>query len=214
MTENFIKLDKSKIEEASKIIAKEFELSPVVSYIFPEKEVREKILPLMFENLLTIYDEIGITYTNSNKIDFTFSLIAPSKLFNTMSSFSALLKTIPNSIEALFSMHIIEASKRLMDIEASLKKAFSYISNNDDYIFLSSIAAKEKSSEDMYLNNMIDFCIKESNKKGMKLLVETETQNMVELYKSHGFKLGTECNLEDNNIYIYILEYEPSIVSQ
>lgn len=207
MTDKFIKINDSMISELSSMLSKEFSSSPVVSYIFPNEYDKNIVLPLIFDRLLKLYKDIGVTYVTSIDMEGTFSLVN----FNKKNSiyYESLISALPNILRATLNIDIAETIGRLIKAKDTLLKVKDYINFKDSYIFISSIASSNRDTKDLFLKDMLDYLVKKSYDKQTPLIVETETEEMVNLYKSYGFKLSRKFTIDDTDINIFLLTYNP-----
>ncbi|MGG7078325.1 hypothetical protein [Clostridium sardiniense] len=207
MTDKFIKINDSMISELSSILSKEFSSSPVVSYIFPNEYDKNIVLPLIFDRLLKLYKDIGVTYVTSIDMEGTFSLVNFDKKNSIY--YESLVSALPNILKATLNIDIAETISRLIKAKDTLLKVKDYINFKNSYIFISSIASSNKDNKDSFLRDMLDYLTKESYDKQAPLIVETETEEMVNLYRSYGFKLSREFTLDTTDINIFLLTYNP-----
>lgn len=210
MFDNYLIINKNLIPATAEVLANEFYSAPLTKYIFPQDEARKKVLPLIFESLLNIYQETAVTFVTSENIEGTFSLIKDSNSPNTLSFYGALLKTIPNVLKTLANIDIFETTKRINAVSEKLKEVIEFIENKHNYIFISSIAVKNQEIETKFMEEMLEVLKSTSDSTSKPLLVETETEEMVEIYLKYNFTLEKEVSLDNGNVTICILAYYPS----
>lgn len=207
MTDKFIKINDSMISELSSMLSKEFSASPVVSYIFPNEYDKNIVLPLIFDRLLKLYKDIGVTYVTSIDMEGTFSLVNFDK--KTSIYYESLISSLPNILRATLNIDIAETISRLIKAKDTLLNVKDYINFKNSYIFISSIASSNKGNKDTFLKDMLDYLTEESYDKQAPLIVETETEEMVNLYKSYGFKISRKFTITNTDINIFLLTYNP-----
>lgn len=207
MTDKFIKINDSMISELSSILSKEFSSSSVVNYIFPNEYDKNIVLPLIFDRLLKLYKDIGVTYVTSIDMEGTFSLVNFDK--ENRLYYESLITSIPNILRATLNIDVAETISRLIKAKDTLLKVKDYINFKNSYIFISSIASSNRDTKDLFLKDMLDYLVKKSYDKQTPLIVETETEEMVNLYKSYGFKLSREFTINNTNINIFLLTFNP-----
>lgn len=207
MTDKFIKINYSMISELSSMLSEEFSASPVVSYIFPNEYDKNIVLPLIFDRLLKLYKDIGVTYVTSIDMEGTFSLVNFDKKNSIY--YESLISSLPNILRATLNIDIAETISRLIKAKDTLLNVKDYINFKNSYIFISSIASSNKDKKDKFLKDMLDYLTKESYDKQAPLIVETETEEMVNLYKSYGFKISREFTIPNTDINIFLLTYNP-----
>ncbi|MBM7834673.1 hypothetical protein [Clostridium sardiniense] len=207
MTDKFIKINDSMISELSSMLSKEFSSSPVVNYIFPNEYDKNIVLPLIFDRLLKLYKDIGVTYVTSIDMEGTFSLVNFDK--ENRLYYESLITSIPNILRATLNIDVAETISRLIKAKDTLLNVKDYINFKNSYIFISSIASSNRDNKDIFLKDMLDYLVKESYDKQTPLIVETETEEMVNLYKSYGFKLSRKFTIDNTDINIFLLTYNP-----
>ncbi|GAA0068527.1 hypothetical protein UT300003_00500 [Clostridium sardiniense] len=207
MTDKFIKINDSMISELSSMLSKEFSSSPVVSYIFPNEYDKNIVLPLIFDRLLKLYKDIGVTYVTSIDMEGTFSLVNFNK--KNRLYYESLITSIPNILRATLNIDVAETISRLIKAKDTLLKVKDYINFKNSYIFISSIASSNRDTKDLFLKDMLDYLVKKSYDKQTPLIVEAETEEMVNLYKSYGFKLSRKFTIDNTDINIFLLTYNP-----
>lgn len=207
MSDKFIKINDSMISELSNMLSKEFSKSPVISYILPNENEKNIVLPLIFDRLLKLYKDIGITYVTSIDMEGTFSLVNFDKKNSIY--YESLISSLPNILRATLNIDVSETISRLIEAKDTLINIKDYINFKNNYIFISSIASSNKDKKDVFLRDMLDYLTKESYDKHTPLIIETETEEMVNLYKSYGFKLSREFTIKNTNINIFLLTFNP-----
>lgn len=205
MDNKFIVSNSSMIEPLSNLIASEFLDSPLIKYFTDNDDTQYEILQIFFNRLLELYKDIGVTYVTSIDLEGTFSLVNFKNKEN--SNLNIIFDSLPSLFKISSKVSIIDISNKLLDSKDILVKVKEFLSSLDKYLFLSSIAYdKSKPYKDEFLKAMLEFVVKESLDKNIKILVETETMQMISLYKSFGFKLNKNFKI-NNNTTIYFLEF-------
>ena len=193
-----IKLEKTQIKPASKMLARAFRDDPVVKYAFPEKGGNDPRTPYSYEFMLRMGMKYGYTYTTSSALE---GVAVWDRIRNPEYSFWRML----------FSGALLPGMRMGWDVGKRMQKFANRLEEkhkeiiNDIHWYLQLIGVEPEQQGKGFASGLIREMLKNIDEEGLPCYLETELEKNVPIYEHFGFQTLEEYVIPDTPLKMWLM---------
>ncbi|MGL5753886.1 MAG: GNAT family N-acetyltransferase [Paraclostridium sp.] len=204
MSIKLLKLDKRYVNDVGDLLADSFIDNPLMLYFFPDESIRKKILPNMYRSVANITMTIGTVYATSENLEGVIGVIDNRKRLFNLNMMRAIVKSLFINLPALKYISLIDIIKKSKNISMD-----NYPNNIDKCFYIEMVAVDRRYRGQKYMSKLIRSVLQEAKNTNLHCILQTETEENVMKYEHLGFKLYNKIESIPEELYHYVLIYNP-----
>lgn len=191
-------LNKKELKNISSIAADGFKNNPGFKLWGNDAERRKRILTdfffIAFEQLVP-----------SNMVYATSENYEGICAFWTKGSSLSIRQKI--KLVKLIRFFSFKQMKQIAEQSSQIKRAEDYAKNEDDYLFVFMVVVQDEYKHQGYMRQMMEFLLKESKKRDVICILETDSKRNQEIYEHFGMNTIDIQRISEDLTY-YILQFK------
>jgi GNAT superfamily N-acetyltransferase len=185
------RLEERHAEKAAKLLADSFAETVFFAFVFPEKETRAKVLPLIFKAKAGSYIAQGWAFATSEKLEGVM-LVRSSQAHSSLRSAMHWL----NLWQVITAAPLLKTWQRARPFRPIWQNSADFLKQEPAFIWLDMIAVDPALRGQGQMSRMMGPLLAYAKRQGIPCLLETEDPANVPIYEHFGFRVISTGHIE------------------
>lgn len=199
-----LKLDKSYVNRVGNLLSDSFMDNPLMLYLFPDESIRKKILPKIYRSVADITMTLGTVYAISENLEGVIGVVDNNKKVVRFNMVGAILKALFINLSALKYISVIDIIKKSKNISMD-----NYPNHKGRCFYIEMVAVDKSCRGQKHMSKLIRAVLHEAKNTNSYCILQTETKENAMKYEHLGFKLYKKIESIPEQLYHYVLVYNP-----
>jgi ribosomal protein S18 acetylase RimI-like enzyme len=194
-------LNATQVEAAAHVLARAFRNDPLMVYVMPNEEKRQRLLPALFRIPVHYCLRYGIIYTAPDLDGLACCLPPGQSTTTTVRLALASLRSIPVPLGLTGLRRFLNASKHM---DSAHKQAAP-----GAHWYLWALGVNPERQGQGLGSQLLQTVIRQAGTQCLPCYLDTQNPRNVPFYQQYGFRQVSETTISGSDVHVYAMLWEP-----